>query len=96
MKHMKKGLLIRGGHGGGSSSINITLSPAAEASTAFDNVNLLSAPRVEYERPFYCIEKGEQLSQREQFARCQKDATVRGSWGKGGCVDDHSIAWCVI
>ena len=71
MKHMKKGLLITGGHGGGSSSINITLSPGAGgASTAFDNGNLLSAPPGEYERPFYCIEKGEQLSQREQFARC--------------------------
>lgn len=42
----------RKGHGGGSSSSSITLPLDA----AFDIVNLLSAPRVEHERAFYCIE----------------------------------------
>ena len=45
---------ITGGHGGGGSSSMFAL--AAGATTAFDSINLLSAPRVEYERPFYCFE----------------------------------------
>ena len=43
-----------GGHGGGSSSRFV---PGAEATTAFDNINLLSAPRIEQERSFYRFEE---------------------------------------
>ena len=80
-----------GGHGGGSGSILITLSPGAGPSTAFDNVNPLSAPRVEHERPFYCIEKGEHLSQLGAVREMSKHATVRGSWGRGDAL--MTIRW---
>lgn len=52
--------MITGGHGGGSSSM---LPLDAGTNTAFDSINLLSAPRVEYERPFYRFEEGEHRSQ---------------------------------
>ena len=74
MKQMDKGLLI-------AARVMAAAAEAATATaasrcplvrgatTAFDNVNLLSAPRVEHERPFYCIEEGQQESpRRQQFA----------------------------
>ena len=78
MKQMDEGLLITAGvmaaaaEAATDSNSGITLPPwygGGGATTAFDNVNLLSAPRVEHERPFYCIEEGEQESpRRQQFA----------------------------
>ena len=50
--------MITGGHGGGSSILPLD----AGINTAFDSNNLLSAPRVEYERPFYRFEEGERAS----------------------------------
>ena len=55
------------------------------ATTAFENVNLLSAPRVEHKRPCYCIEKGEQL------ATCQGPCDGYGVVGEGDAL--MTIRW---
>lgn len=64
------------GDGGGSSSM---LPLGAGATTALEVINLLSAPQVEYERPFYCIEKGEQEAQQRRQHNSARHATIRGS-----------------
>ena len=64
------------------------LSPLVRGTTtAFDNVNLLSAPRVEHKRPCYYIEKGEQL------ASCQLVKAMRryGVVGEGDAL--MTIRW---
>ena len=73
---------------------------AAGATTAFDSINLLSAPRVEYERPFYRFEPGGgrasiKAAAMEAVRQISSHATIRGSWRARG-LDDQSMTWCAI